>query len=262
MTKILKKPEILTKNDDDRYWLNEFIYNKNIRIFMQPIVNVVENRNFAYESLCRGPVGSPYEIKTPFILTDKYKLSHALDEPVLYKTLEFFRENPSIGPKYFVNILIENLDIIEGFELNQFEKETIIFEINLSLYPYDVNSLFMHLVKYKKQGVLFAIDDIGEKKFDFGLIKDIDPYIYKIDIKLIRNIDKKPENQKLVSKIVEHANKYNKEIIAEGVERVEELRVIKELEIKYVQGFYFSKPMPANDALEKEVTKIIRKLAA
>ncbi|HPP86807.1 MAG TPA: EAL domain-containing protein, partial [bacterium] len=73
--------------------------------------------------------------------------------------------------------------------------------------------------------------------------------IIKLDISLIKNIDKNQQRRDIVKALVQFANDNHIKVLAEGIERIEELTEIKKIGICYGQGFYFAKP--SRDLLTK-----------
>ena len=71
---------------------------------------------------------------------------------------------------------------------------------------------------------------------------NLNPKYIKIDLTIVRDIDKDFDKQQLVSNIVEYAHQKDAYIIAEGIETKEELLKVLELGVDYLQGYYFGRP--------------------
>lgn len=95
---------------------------------------------------------------------------------------------------------------------------------------------------YKLRGFLTAIDDFGAGYSGLNLIADVEVDIIKIDMELIRDIDKLKKKQIIVSGIVTTFQRLGSKVIAEGVETREELETLKSLGIELFQGYFIGKP--------------------
>lgn len=95
---------------------------------------------------------------------------------------------------------------------------------------------------YKKQGFRTAIDDFGSGHSNLNLLASFQPDILKIDMELIRDIHSSKAKQVITKGIVSVCRDLNIQIIAEGIECVEELDTLQALEIHLFQGFFFAKP--------------------
>ena len=93
-------------------------------------------------------------------------------------------------------------------------------------------------------GIRISIDDFGTGYSSFSYLKHLPVDILKIDASFIRDISLNAESKAIVRGIMEIAQNLNLEIIAEGVETEEQVHVLKEIGLKQVQGFLFSKPVP------------------
>ncbi|MFA5807263.1 MAG: EAL domain-containing protein, partial [bacterium] len=69
--------------------------------------------------------------------------------------------------------------------------------------------------------------------------------LLKIDMSFIREMDRNPEDRTIVKTIIAMAHSLNIEVIAEGVERVEQMDLLKSFGCDLAQGFFFSKAVPA-----------------
>ena len=91
---------------------------------------------------------------------------------------------------------------------------------------------------YKRQ----AIDDFGAGYSGLNLLADFQTDLVKLDIGLIRDIDRNKSRQAIVKGIIQVCKDLGIKIIAEGVETVEELEVLQSFGVELFQGFYFAKP--------------------
>jgi EAL domain-containing protein (putative c-di-GMP-specific phosphodiesterase class I) len=90
----------------------------------------------------------------------------------------------------------------------------------------------------------FAVDDVGAGYSGMRHILDLHPDIIKLDMSLVRDIDKDPARRALALALVAFASGMDSQIVAEGVETVGELAVLRELGVPRAQGYYLGRPMP------------------
>jgi EAL domain-containing protein (putative c-di-GMP-specific phosphodiesterase class I) len=99
------------------------------------------------------------------------------------------------------------------------------------------------LKEIKTRGrVHLVIDDLGAGYSNFLRIVDLEPSIVKLDMQLIRGIDQKPRQQRLVKSIVALCADQGAKVVAEGIETVDELHAIMDLGVHYGQGYLLAKP--------------------
>ncbi|WP_347353670.1 EAL domain-containing protein [Acetoanaerobium noterae] len=100
----------------------------------------------------------------------------------------------------------------------------------------------MRSFSYKDKGYGTALDDIGSGYSTIASLLSLDTDYMKIDMDLIKNIDKNIENQQKVRMYIQIAKENHIISLAEGVETKEELDILMEMGIELVQGYYFAKP--------------------
>ena len=85
---------------------------------------------------------------------------------------------------------------------------------------------------------------------DFGDVEDDDPInTLKIDQSFVRDMHKNESSLELVRSIVSLGKNLKMAIVAEGVEQIEEARLLKDMGCEYAQGYYFAKPMSEEDVI-------------
>lgn len=99
----------------------------------------------------------------------------------------------------------------------------------------------------RQMGVKISVDDFGTGYSNLGYLSKFPLDKLKIDRSFVTDINEKPEKQQIVNAIIQLATSFNLSLIAEGVENYRELKYLKDKGVEVVQGFYFSKPLPASD---------------
>ncbi len=95
---------------------------------------------------------------------------------------------------------------------------------------------------YRRQGIQLALDDFGAGYAGLSLLADFQPDIIKLDMNLVRGIESRGARQSIVRAIVQVCEDLGIEVIAEGVETLEEYRWFRDHNVTLFQGFLFAKP--------------------
>lgn len=111
-------------------------------------------------------------------------------------------------------------------------------------------SLPARLAKIRKRGVDLAIDDFGKGYSSLTYLKDIPATEVKVDRRFVSTISIDDKDRHIVKAIVDLARAFGMEVVAEGVDSDESLRVVTELGCQCTQGFYISRPMRSELLLE------------
>jgi EAL domain-containing protein (putative c-di-GMP-specific phosphodiesterase class I) len=109
-----------------------------------------------------------------------------------------------------------------------------------------------HLGTLTSKGYRLAVDDLARGRIDLWHLVRLRPSIVKIDISLIREIDVDPGKRALVNALKWLGDVLRCKIVAEGMERTEELETIRRLGIHYGQGNVLASPSPWPVALDLE----------
>jgi diguanylate cyclase/phosphodiesterase len=121
------------------------------------------------------------------------------------------------------------------------DPKRIIFEITESEAINHLADFIKTIDNYKEQDYRIAIDDAGAGYSGLNLISDIHPNYIKLDMKLIRDIDKDTTKQSLVRCLNEFSEYTETALIAEGIETKEELLTLIEIGVQYGPGVLYSK---------------------
>ncbi len=94
----------------------------------------------------------------------------------------------------------------------------------------------------KQRGISFALDDFGSGFSSFVYLKYFDTDFVKIDGEFVKNIAVNDKDRIFVKHIHQIANEFGKKTIAEYVEDIETLNILKEIGVDYAQGFHLGRP--------------------
>ena len=236
-----------------------------IRTFFQPIVSFENADILGYEALSRGPVGSPPEFPDILFGTAR-SLGRTWDLESLCRTKALTCAK-GIFPEYmlFLNVdpnVIYDEKFIRGFTkkyLNKYniDPENIIFEITEKSSVNDFKTFKNVIDNYKEQGYKIAIDDVGAGYSGLSLLAEIRPQYLKIDMSLIRDVDKDGLKQALLKTLYDFCLVTNIKMIAEGIETVNELNTLIDIGVHYGQGYFIQRPSAEFKELSAPVKKLI-----
>lgn len=241
--------------------LREAIEQQQLSLVYQPQIEVSTGNIFGFEALSRWHHPELGQISPiSFIATaEKIGMIKPLTEWVLRtacrqlvawkkKGFHTLRIAVNISPSLFLEkefaLLIKR--IIEEIGITPAELELEVTENIVQTDPRNL-SIFQDL---KDLGVLLAIDDFGIGYSSFASLKHLKVDHLKIDKFFVDDMLIDEQALILISSMIEMGRKLGHEIIAEGVEKLEQLNTLKKLGCEKAQGFLFSKPMKA-DAISK-----------
>lgn len=125
--------------------------------------------------------------------------------------------------------------------------EAIELEITESLFLKNVENVIKIMTKIKELGISFAIDDFGTGYSSLSYLLRIPCEKIKIDISFIKELLSNQLNKDVVNTIITLSHMHDKQVVAEGVETEEQMIFLKNANCDAAQGYYFFKPLPAED---------------
>ncbi len=128
--------------------------------------------------------------------------------------------------------------------------ECIAIEVTESIIMDDIEKAVETMSRLKGLGVHVHIDDFGVGYSSLSYLHSFPVSALKVDRSFVSNLHAAPENREIIKTIVSLANALNLTVIAEGVETLKQLSEMKDLHCLYAQGYFFSKPLPAEEIQE------------
>jgi EAL domain-containing protein (putative c-di-GMP-specific phosphodiesterase class I) len=119
-------------------------------------------------------------------------------------------------------------------------------EITESILAQDMDHAILVLNELRDMGVYLAIDDFGTGYSSLSYLMHFPVHYLKIDQTFIRDVRTNPDHANLTRAIIAIADSLGLETVAEGVETSEQLSFVTESQCDEIQGFYFSKALPAD----------------
>ncbi|WOV86272.1 EAL domain-containing protein [Sporosarcina oncorhynchi] len=114
-----------------------------------------------------------------------------------------------------------------------------------------MNDTILTLQKLKEIGVTISVDDFGTGYSSLSYLKQYPIDIIKIDRSFIKDIEMDQKNEAIAKTIINLAHNLGMEVIAEGVEKDLQAEILKAADCHKAQGFLFSRPVPANEIVQK-----------
>lgn len=127
------------------------------------------------------------------------------------------------------------------------EAKWLELEITESVAMYDVEFTIRILEELKAMGVSLALDDFGTGYSSLNYLKRFPINTLKIDRSFVRDVNIDPDDAVIVTTVIVMAQTMNLEVVAEGVETEAQIKFLKQRNCFTMQGYYFSRPVPAAD---------------
>ena len=256
------------KNRNQMDELDRIIEEKDIKIVFQPIVSLRDGSILGYEALSRVPGSGIKNPEMLFSAATQFNRLWDLEQLCRTKTLEAAGRFllPPDETKLFLNVnpnTMRDEKFKSGFTKSflrnyRIKPDNLIFEITERSMITDIEGFQESIRHYKNQDYKIAIDDAGAGYSGLNLISDINPNYIKLDMKLIRDVHSDQLKYALVKGMVELSKVSNIQLIAEGIEKIEELNALIHIGVQYGQGFFLQKPREEIDGIANHVVKTIK----
>lgn len=248
-----RNPEISCVNMLGRKSLTKLICNNEFTSYFQPIISTASKEVFAYEGLCRVRGQNPFgSIEKLFEQARYYNEICALDMLCRENSIKLAAQQhiQKRDALLFLNVCPTSLQqadhspggterLVQEWGL---KKENVILEVTeqevVSNYP-----LFLQAINhYRSCGFKIAIDDFGAGYGGLKMLSLLAPDYVKIDRHFIRDIDRAHINYSLIESVATICHRLGIDVIAEGIETENDMKICHEFDIVLLQGYYFAKP--------------------
>ncbi|MBR0228933.1 MAG: EAL domain-containing protein [Clostridia bacterium] len=151
--------------------------------------------------------------------------------------------------------LIATLDgIIQRYGLKSGDLK---LEVTESAYTENADQLIRVIGELRGKGYEIEMDDFGSGYSSLNMLSSLPLDVLKMDIDFIRNIERNEKDFRLVELIIDIARYLRVPVVAEGVETENQLKLLKDAGCDIVQGYYFSRPLPAEE-FSRKILKNVR----
>ena len=227
-----------------------------VEVFYQPFYNVRESCFDVAEALVRirtedGNIVPPMEFVP---IAEETGLIIPLGIRVFEKVCEFMAkgEAEKAGLKQVeVNISAAQFDydnpakfVMQMIEQHEIDPGCINLEITETAAAKNRDIMLKNMNRLIDQGISFSLDDFGTGRSNIDYFVNMPVKIIKFDYSFTKSFFENDKTKYVLTGMMDILHKLNMKIVAEGIETEEEMTVMKELGVEFIQGFYFSEPIP------------------
>ncbi|RMG90516.1 MAG: GGDEF domain-containing protein [Zetaproteobacteria bacterium] len=225
-------------------------------VFFQPIVELASEEVVGCEGLVRWKHGQKGMVSpAEFIpLAEESGLIADIDRQVFGKTckiLSHWRQRRD----FFVSLNVSVKEfgdrwssmVVESFRSRDIRPENVHFELTESLFLGDTEQAIRFMKQVVAEGGSFAIDDFGTGFSCLSYLRRLPVKYLKIDKSFIDDLATDRRACELVDGVIQMGHRLGMEIVAEGVENVEQVELLKHLGCDCAQGFYYGRPAPVEE---------------
>jgi EAL domain-containing protein (putative c-di-GMP-specific phosphodiesterase class I) len=235
-------------------WIGRVLAGRRLTTYFQPIVSNVDPRNvFGYECLMRG-FEENGDIIHPLRLIEAAKKAGVLpelDQMARLVAIQNAAERCLAGV-VFINFsphcLARNRiavdSTIDAAIMSCMEPWRFVFEVVESEQIDDLQMMLEILNSLREAGFRVALDDVGAGYNSLTRLADIKPDFVKVDMDLMRNVDRDRFKSCVARKLIELSRELGVKTIAEGIESNEEWMWAREHGADFSQGYLFARPAP------------------
>ena len=251
------------KQIEDRY--EEALENDEFRIYLQPKVDTITGEIVGAEALSRWFCNGVVLYPTEFIpILEQEGMVASLDLYVLKKACEFISDWQKSGmPVVPISVNFSRRDlsykriveeIIEVIDKYGIDRKFIEIEVTETVSEDERSLMTSFLAKLKDAGINTAIDDFGTGYSSLSTLRDFPVKVIKIDKSFIGNVNLSKNDEIVLKNIITMSKELGIDVVTEGVEREDQINLLKEVGCHIVQGFFYDNPMPKPD-FEKRLEK-------
>lgn len=228
--------------------IKKALLEKRFEPYFQPIYDNQTAKAEKYESLARMKEGG--EIISPYFFLGPARVSGLLTHitmQIVEKSCERFSQN---NKNFSVNITDQDLRekhferfLYEQTDRYKISPSRLTLEILESISLHNEVEIIQKIKSLKAFGFRLAIDDFGIQNSNFSRLMELDVDFIKIDGSFIKNLDSNVKSQKITESIVALGKSIQAETVAEFVHNESISQKVREYEIDYSQGYFFSEPL-------------------
>ncbi|MFV0518011.1 MAG: EAL domain-containing protein [Aminipila sp.] len=227
--------------------LGEFIKKRMFEYTFQPIISAKTGDICAYEALLKS---NHPAIKNPKQLFELAKSSLDLYEIERLTWIESLTAFDSLGALPSIKLFINSIpnQLLTNDDKKSLERNFchLLSQVVIELNDAGRANLDLSKEKYdfvKQWGGQVALGDYGTGTYDNNAFQTISPKYLKVDISITQNLYRDNNRHKLVESIVAFAHQRGVYVIAEGIEKPEDMFTLIDIGVDYLQGYHLCKPM-------------------
>ncbi len=234
--------------------LSRLLHQRSLTPWFQPIVSLESGAVFAHEALVRGPQNMPLCMPDAlFAAARREGLLQDFEVACVVLALERWSALNAPG-RLFLNISAtalvrcfgKHLAPVIGASMRHFgvPPQRVVFEITEHENVSDIPRFIAVAQEVQAAGMCFALDDFGDGRSSLRLWSELGPDFVKIDKYFTREISQHARRLRTLRALMQIAETFGTTLVAEGVETSEDLRVLRDLGVPLVQGYFLGRPAP------------------
>ena len=243
--------------------MDEALANGEFKPFLQAKFNMIENHISGAEALVRwikpdGKVVPPGDFIPVF---ERNGFVEKIDFYMLEEICKYLRrmidENREV---YKISVNQSRYLLNDPDYANKVKTILLKYQIPVGLIELELTeTVFFHekermiqtMKELKNMNVDLSIDDFGSGYSSFNILKDVPFDVLKIDREFLSDSVHTEKGKIILQKIVDMAHGLGMSVICEGVENVEQIELLVSIDCHYAQGFYYARPIPIEEFIEK-----------
>lgn len=250
--------EIVVSRQGTLHQLREALVNMEFELFYQPKISLTTNRINGYEALIRWrhpikglippndfiPIAEDSEIIHPLGM---WVLEQACKDSLILQKLGIdIPVSINVAPKqFYAKNFIQMLETI--MQTTDMPPQMLELEITETMLMEHLDTAVEILNLIRSKGIRISIDDFGTGYSSMKYLRNLPVDVMKIDKIFVDNICYDNKDKEITNAMVGLGTKLGLEVIAEGIESVEQMHILKKIGCDTGQGYLFSKPVPFNE---------------
>lgn len=251
--------------------LRNALNNGELTLYYQPIINRKSNTIVGFEALLRWYHPSLGHISpVEFIpIAEESRLIIPIGYWVMSTACQYTKKLQDMGIFKYVSVNVSTKQIEEDTFINkvitilketQLAPEYLKVELTESDVMTNVEQVAKKLQLLSDLGVQVFLDDFGTGYSSLSYLNKLPIHTLKIDKSFVQDINSNPDQETIIETIVAMAKKMHMDLIAEGVERINQDNYLKMIDCFNMQGFLFSKPIPFDDLVSHLINETKSKI--
>ena len=224
-----------------------------LTMHFQPIVRAATRARFGYEALMRSTDRALPHPGAVLDAAERLEKVTMLGRAIRAQTAKVIADAPTSRGLVFVNLHMldfQDQQLTSTFAPLSKVASRVVLEITERTSLQGQSDLPYRLAELRELGFKIAIDDLGGGHARMGTFSPFDTDFVKLDMSLVRDLDKQPLKQQLVRSIIEVCSEGGTMVIGEGVETEAEAQTLVDLGCHLLQGYLIARPaLPFSDPL-------------
>ena len=212
----------------------------------QPIFDCATGEIFAHEALARGVDGAgASEVIAQVTTSNRY----SFDQNCRTKAIQMASQlglDGRLSINCMPNAILDPINCLRttivAARKHAFPTHRLIFEFTETEKIEDIAQFRSVINAFRHLGFTVAFDDFGAGHANLGLLSDVQPDVVKLDMSLVRGIDRDRTRAAIVDACLRMCAEIEIDVVAEGIETVEEFMHLRDAGVRLFQGYLFGKP--------------------